>query len=94
MNIKYSIIFKLKRIYWFIARPKRSGIKCVLTSNGKILMQLRTFGTDKYVFPGGAIKKGESPENALKREIKEDLGLDLSNFESLSSFTQKVHHRR
>lgn len=32
---------------------------------------------NKYEFPGGKIKKDETPEEALKREIKEELDLDI-----------------
>jgi 8-oxo-dGTP diphosphatase len=93
MNIKYELIFRLKKLVWFITRPKRQGVKCVLESNGKILMIKRTFGTDKFVFPGGAIYVGESPEVAAKREIQEDLGIKLDQIKALGSFEQIVHHR-
>ena len=31
-----------------------------------------------WEFPGGRIEKNESPELALKREIKEEIGLDIT----------------
>ena len=30
-----------------------------------------------FVFPGGGVEKGESARQALKREIKEELGVDI-----------------
>ena len=94
MNIKYEFIFLLKRIYWFIFRPRTKGVKCILENNGKILMIRRTYGTDKWVFPGGAIKANETIENAVRREIQEDLDITLDQLRSLGSFTQTIHHRQ
>lgn len=45
--------------------------------NGKVLC-VRTKGKDKFYIPGGKIDKGENPEDALIREIKEELNITLS----------------
>lgn len=45
--------------------------------NGKVLC-VRTKGKDKFYIPGGKIDQGEYPEDALIREIREELNITLS----------------
>lgn len=69
-------------------------MKCVLVNNGKLLMLTKSFGSSRWVFPGGAIKAGKDKEVAARREIKEDLDIDLVDLEYLGYFVQNVHHRK
>lgn len=41
----------------------------------------------KWEFAGGKVERGESPEAALVREIKEELGCDILVQRALSRFT-------
>ncbi len=53
----------------------------VAEKSGKVLIGLRKPGTSigvKWEFPGGKLEAGESPEEALKREYEEELGLSVS----------------
>lgn len=43
----------------------------------------------KWEFPGGKKEKNESYKECLKREIKEELGLEIEIVERLPSFTYK-----
>ncbi len=50
------------------------------TQFGKFLLTQRQQGVHlagSWEFPGGKIEEGESPENALIREIKEELGITI-----------------
>ena len=58
-------------------------IKCVClveeTEDQILLVQVRH--REKYYFPGGKIDEGETQLQALKRELKEELKLELSDKE-------------
>jgi nucleoside triphosphatase len=54
-------------------RPSAYGI---LVNDGKILL-VKTRSTGKYFFPGGAVELGERIEEALKREVIEETGLEI-----------------
>jgi nucleoside triphosphatase len=71
----------------------------IFNPKGEILLIKSHKWLDKYVMPGGHIEMGESIEDALKREIKEETNLEISNIEFIcfqefifdSAFWKKKH---
>ncbi len=55
----------------------RAGI--VLIQDGKVaLIERHRAGLDYYVFPGGGMDEGETPEQAAVREAMEELGVEVA----------------
>src|SRR5512142_628749 len=55
----------------------RAGI--VLIQNDKVaLIERHRAGLEYYVFPGGGVDEGETPEHAAVREAMEELGIDVA----------------
>lgn len=55
----------------------------IFTDKNKILVEKRTlknFDTPQYLIPGGKVEQTENLEAALKREIKEELGVIAKKF--------------
>lgn len=54
-------------------------VAAIIFSGDRIFATQRGYGEfkDLWEFPGGKIEDGESPEEALKREIKEELDADI-----------------
>ncbi|EKD59042.1 MAG: MutT/NUDIX family protein [uncultured bacterium] len=54
-------------------------VRAVIEKDGKLLLikRVKSAGTH-WVFPGGGVEDGESHEQALIRECKEELGVDVS----------------
>lgn len=50
----------------------------LVSSRGRVaLIRRRRAGREYWSFPGGGIKSGESPSRAARREVAEELGLDV-----------------
>ncbi|MBR1386933.1 MAG: (deoxy)nucleoside triphosphate pyrophosphohydrolase [Alloprevotella sp.] len=54
-------------------------VAAIICHNKKFFATQRGYGPmkDGWEFPGGKIENGESPENALKREIREELSTEI-----------------
>lgn len=52
----------------------------VIVDGDRVLVMHRISGGEEYyVFPGGNVEKGETVEDALRREIKEEVNLNVEN---------------
>src|SRR5512146_697837 len=70
----------------------RAGI--VLIEGNKVaLMERHRAGLDYFVFPGGGVDEGESPEQAAVREAMEELGLQVAIRQKLAE-VQLGHRSR
>lgn len=56
----------------------RISSRCILIENNNVLLIYRERDEEKYyVFPGGGIEEYETKEECIKRECKEELGIDV-----------------
>ena len=55
-------------------------VAAIILQDGKIFATQRGYGTykDWWEFPGGKIEADETPEQALAREIREELAVEIS----------------
>lgn len=67
----------------------------ILVKDNKVLIAKRS-ATDKlpnkWEFPGGKLEDGESPEECLKRELQEELGITTSIGEFLGNSDHEYDH--
>ncbi|WP_296603701.1 NUDIX domain-containing protein [Nocardioides sp.] len=56
------------------------------TRSGRVLT-VRKRGTTMFMLPGGKLEPGESPAHAARREVAEEVGLEVTDLELLGEFT-------
>jgi len=60
----------------------------IFDAEGRILLLEHVFRPDSgWGLPGGFLNKGEQPEAALRRELREEIGVDLEEVELLFART-------
>ena len=67
----------------------RQATLCFLVKGNQVLlgMKKRGFGEGKWNGFGGKVKEGESVENCLMRELREEAGVRLAGFEKAAELT-------
>ena len=66
-------------------------------ARGRILLARRSEGRDLsglWEFPGGKVEPGETPEAALARELREELGIEATIGAPLIDVPQRYPHKR
>jgi 8-oxo-dGTP pyrophosphatase MutT (NUDIX family) len=78
-RLGYRIAHRVLRSWWFIVRPQVRGVKCALTDGDSVLLVRHTYGHTEWDLPGGGVKRGEDPAVAARREMEEELGVQIEN---------------
>ena len=63
--------------------PEATVGALVVNPNGEVLIVRSVKWNDKFTVPGGHVELGERAEDAIKREVKEETGLDIESVELL-----------
>ncbi|HTA63942.1 MAG TPA: Nudix family hydrolase [Xanthomonadaceae bacterium] len=79
------------------AKPVHVVAGVIQDARGRILLARRTAGRDLaglWEFPGGKVDAGETPEQALARELHEELGIRVGNSDPLIAVPYAYRHKR
>ena len=69
-----------RRLVWRIAGPRTIGVRgLIVDDEGRVLLVRHSYGRPAWHLPGGGVKRRESLLQALRRELKEEVGIELDN---------------
>ena len=67
---------KLRRAYWFVTRPFSVGVLgIVVDDQGRVMLVEQTYRSGWYL-PGGGVRWKEPLDDALRRELREEVGIE------------------
>jgi len=91
MALEKSEKFDLKQIISNRSSKFRLKVAAVIVNNGKILL-VRNKGDAGFTLPGGGVKKGETIEYALARELKEEISSESPNIKFFGTYLGSVQN--
>jgi len=84
----YIAAYRILRVWWFVRRPDSYGAFVLLWRGDEILL-IRNSYRSGYTVPSGNIDRGETPRQAARRELAEEVGLEVR--ESELEYVGEVH---
>jgi 8-oxo-dGTP pyrophosphatase MutT (NUDIX family) len=74
-------------VFSLVAAPRVRGVKCVLRdAEGRVLFVRHTYGDRRaWELPGGGMHRAESPAETVRREAREELGVDVPTWEEIGT---------
>lgn len=84
LNVKkpemIKILHKTASTFWKIVKPVTVGVRILLLKNDEILLVKHTY-SESWFLPGGGLKKGETFQQGIERELKEELEITVTELE-------------
>lgn len=75
-RLAYRVGFRAARLWWRLRRPAHDGAVVAVWCGGRVLVVQQSYRSN-LSWPGGGIHRGEDPREAARRELREELGLEV-----------------
>ena len=69
----------IRRIVWRIAGPRTIGVRAIVVDDERrVLLVRHTYGKPAWHLPGGGVKRRETLDRAVRRELDEEVGIEVT----------------
>ena len=75
---------------WLVVKPLSVGVRLLLIKDNQVLLVKHIYEKFWYL-PGGAVERGETLEQAVRREAQEEVGADLADLRLFGTYTNFEH---
>ena len=90
-RLALRIAHRVRHVWRKVAKPQLRGVSVILRDpQGRVLFVRHAYGPPNWSLPGGGIGRREAPEQAARREMKEELGLTLGAVTALGTIDETI----
>jgi ADP-ribose pyrophosphatase YjhB (NUDIX family) len=80
----YRVAWRILSLLAPLHRGRGRGVKAVLSHEGRVLLVRHTYGPERWELPGGGLRRGEAPLDGVRREIREELGVEITGVRQIA----------
>lgn len=89
------LAYRVRRQFRRFFKPGLAGVGVILHDDeGRVLLVRHSYGPQAWSMPGGGLGRDEDPAEAVRREMREELGCELERLELLRSFDETISGTR
>lgn len=91
----YRLAHDLRVVWWRWRKPRLDGCRVIaLDPQGRVLLIRHTYGTGRWMPPGGGLGRREEVLDAAARELAEETGLALLDPVLIDEVEESLHGAR
>jgi ADP-ribose pyrophosphatase YjhB (NUDIX family) len=91
-RLAYRVAHWLRMRWWRIRRPRITGCRVLaLDAAGRVLLVRHSYGSGRWMPPGGGMRRGEDPLLGGARELREETGCRIEGAWQLARIEEPLH---
>jgi mutator protein MutT len=89
-----NLFYKILRVYWRIFKPITLGVRAIVTNDKNEILLVKHTYQNYWFLPGGGVDKGETFEQAIRRELIEETGYEANIIELFGVYQNTYEGKR
>ena len=90
-----KMVHSVRCFYWWLVCPSTRGVRAIVVDGDGKINLVRHKYQEGWFLPGGKVGKNEEYESALRRELREELGIDaISHLEKFGEYSNSYEYKR
>jgi ADP-ribose pyrophosphatase YjhB (NUDIX family) len=94
-RLGYRAAHTARKFWWQLRKPQIASVSVIATDLEDRLMLVRlSYGSRSWSIPAGGVNRGEAPEDAARREFREETGCETNYLEFIGTQVEPYHGSR